>query len=144
MLALKTLELRARRDAFVVFFLCFFSLLTSFFFSQSLFAAAAILVALLGLLTALVNAHMPVGKPALRQSARIAASMALLGAPIMALLFVLFPRIGPLWGVPADTLGSRSGLSATMQVGNMARIALDNGIAMRIRFDGTAPAQSSL
>lgn len=144
LLALKTLELRARRDAFVVFFLCFFSMLTSFFFSQSLFTAAAILVALLGLLTALVNAHMPVGKPALRQSARIAASMALLGAPIMAVLFVLFPRIGPLWGVPADTLGSRSGLSATMQVGNMARIALDNGIAMRIRFDGTAPAQSSL
>lgn len=32
LLALKTLELRARRDAFVVFFLCFFSMLTSFFF----------------------------------------------------------------------------------------------------------------
>lgn len=83
---------------------------------------------------------MPVGKPALRQSARIAASMTLLGAPIMAVLFVLFPRIGPLWGVPADTLGSRSGLSATMQVGSMARIALDNAIAMRVRFDGAPPA----
>jgi len=144
LLTLKTLELRARRDAFVVFFLCFFTMLTNFFFSQSLFTAAAMLVALLGLLTALVNAHMPVGKPALRQSAHIAGGMALLGAPIMAVLFVLFPRIGPLWGVPSDTLGSRSGLSATMQVGNMARIALDNGIAMRVRFDGPPPAQSSL
>ena len=144
LLTLKTLELRARRDAFVVFFLCFFTMLTNFFFSQSLFTAAAMLVALLGLLTALVNAHMPVGKPALRQSAQIAGGMALLGAPIMAVLFVLFPRIGPLWGVPSDALGSRSGLSATMQVGSMARIALDNGIAMRVRFDGTAPAQGSL
>ena len=144
LLTLKTLELRARRDAFVVFFLCFFTMLTNFFFSQSLFTAAAMLVALLGLLTALVNAHMPVGKPVLRQSAQIAGGMALLGAPIMAVLFVLFPRIGPLWGVPSDTLGSRSGLSATMQVGSMARIALDNGIAMRVRFDGQAPAQSSL
>ena len=67
LLALKTLELRARRDAFVVFFLGFFTMLTNFFFSQSLAVAAAMLVALLGLLTALVNAHMPVGRPPLRR-----------------------------------------------------------------------------
>ena len=36
LLALKTLELRARRDAFVVFFLGFFTMLTNFFYSQSL------------------------------------------------------------------------------------------------------------
>jgi hypothetical protein len=34
LLALKMLELRARRDAFVVFFLGFFTLLTNFFYSQ--------------------------------------------------------------------------------------------------------------
>ena len=100
LLALKTLELRARRDAFVVFFLGFFTMLTNFFYSQSLVTAAAMLVALLGLLTALVNAHMPVGKPPLLQAARTAGWMALLGAPIMAVLFVLFPRFAPLWGMP--------------------------------------------
>ncbi|MBP7957961.1 MAG: DUF3488 domain-containing protein, partial [Ottowia sp.] len=52
LLALKTLELRARRDALVVFFLGFFALLTNFFYSQSLPVAAAMLVGLLGLLTA--------------------------------------------------------------------------------------------
>ena len=66
LLALKTLELRARRDAFVVFFLGFFTMLTNFFYSQSLPTAFAMLLALLGLLTALVNAHMPVGRPPLR------------------------------------------------------------------------------
>ena len=70
LLALKTLELRAKRDAFVVFFLSFFTMLTNFFFSQSLLTAAAMLIALLGLLTALVNAHMPVGKPPLLQAAK--------------------------------------------------------------------------
>ena len=39
LLALKTLEMRARRDAFVVFFLGFFTMLTNFFFSQSLATA---------------------------------------------------------------------------------------------------------
>src|SRR4051812_1666505 len=50
LLALKTLELRARRDAFVVFFLGFFTMLTNFFFSQSLAVAGAMLAGLLGLL----------------------------------------------------------------------------------------------
>ncbi|MRD49171.1 DUF3488 and transglutaminase-like domain-containing protein [Caenimonas koreensis] len=144
LLAFKTLELRARRDIFVVFFLGFFTMLTNFFFSQSLLTAAAMLVALLGLLTALVNAHMPVGKPPLRQAAKTAMWMALLGAPVMAVMFVLFPRLAPLWGIPSDAMSGRSGLSATMQVGNIASLVLDESIAMRIQFEGAAPQQSDL
>ncbi|MEN9538330.1 MAG: hypothetical protein RLZZ126_565 [Pseudomonadota bacterium] len=136
LLALKTLELRARRDIFVVFFLGFFALLTNFFFSQSLLTALAMLLALLGWLTALVNAHMPVGKPPLWQAARTAGGMTLLGAPVMAALFVLFPRVAPLWGLPSDAMSGRSGLSAQMQVGQIASLALDESIAFRVRFDG--------
>jgi transglutaminase-like putative cysteine protease len=139
MLALKTLELRARRDAFVVFFLSFFLMLTQFFYSQSLLTAAAMLLALWGLLTALVNAHMPVGKPPLWQAGRMAGQMTLLGAPIMLVLFMLFPRLAPLWGLPGDAMAGRSGLSASMTVGNMASLALDGSVALRVRFDGQAP-----
>lgn len=145
LLALKTLELRARRDAFVIFFLGFFTMLTNFFYSQSLPTAFAMLLALLGLLTALVNAHMPVGKPPLMQAARTAGWMALLGAPIMLVLFLLFPRMAPLWGMPNDAMTGRTGLSNTMRVGSIARLALDDGIAARIRFDGNRiPAQRDL
>ena len=144
LLALKTLELRARRDAFVVFFLGFFTMLTNFFFSQSLAVAAAMLLGLLGLMTALVNAHLPVGRPPLLQSARMAGWMALLGAPVMAVLFLLFPRFAPLWGIPGDALSGRSGLSAQMEVGNLARLALDDSIALRVRFEGVVPPQSAL
>ncbi len=142
--ALKTLELRARRDAFVIFFLGFFTMLTNFFFSQSLLTAAAMLIALLGLLTALVNAHMPVGKPPLLQAARTAGTMALVGAPVMVVLFLLFPRLAPLWGIPSDGMTGRSGLSSTMQVGNIASLALDESIALRIKFDGPVPAQQDM
>ncbi|MDL9998917.1 DUF3488 and transglutaminase-like domain-containing protein [Variovorax sp. J22P240] len=145
LLALKTLELRARRDAFVIFFLGFFTMLTNFFYSQSLMTALAMLLALLGLLTALVNAHMPVGKPPLAQAARTAGWMALLGAPIMLVLFMLFPRMAPLWGTPSDAMAGRTGLSNTMRVGTIAELALDNGIAARIRFDGNrVPPRSAL
>src|SRR5574337_892937 len=135
LLALKMLELRARRDAMVVFFLGFFTLLANFFFSQSLPTAAAMLVARLGLLTALVNAHMPVGRPPLTLAMRTAGRMALLGAPIMVLLFVLFPRMAPLWGMPADKPSARTGLSGQMRIGSMASLVLDGSVALRVRFD---------
>ena len=144
LLTLKTLELRARRDAFVVFFLGFFCMLANFFYSQSLLTAASMLLGLLGLLTVLVNAHMPVGKPPLAQAAKTAGWMALLGAPIMMVLFLLFPRLAPLWGMPSDAIVGRSGLSAKMQVGTLATLALDDSVAMRIKFDGKPPPQSDL
>ncbi|MDO8371804.1 MAG: DUF3488 and transglutaminase-like domain-containing protein [Polaromonas sp.] len=144
LLALKTLELRAKRDAFVIFFLGFFTMLTNFFYSQSLLTAISMLLGLLGLLTALVNAHMPVGKPPLRQAAKTAGWMALLGAPVMVVLFLLFPRLAPLWGVPSDAMTGRSGLNATMQVGNIASLALDSSVALRIRFEGRPPPQRDL
>ncbi|RSZ30034.1 transglutaminase family protein [Variovorax beijingensis] len=145
LLALKTLELRARRDAFVIFFLGFFAMLTNFFYSQSLMTAVTMLLALLGLLTALVNAHMPVGRPPLMQAARTASWMALAGAPIMLALFLLFPRFAPLWGTPGDAMAGRTGLSNTMRVGAIAELALDDSIAARIKFeDNRAPPQSQL
>ena len=140
LLALKTLELRAQRDAFVVFFLGFFCMLSNFLFSQSLLTAFAMLVALMGLLTALVNAHMPVGKPPLMAAAKIAGKMALLGAPIMVVLFMLFPRLAPLWGTPGGPLQGKSGLRANMRVGTIANLALDDSIAMRIKFEDKPPA----
>jgi len=135
LLALKTLELRARRDAMVVFFLGFFTLLANFFFSQALPIAAVMLLGLLGLLTALVNAHMPVGRPPLTVAMRQAARMMLLGAPIMVLLFLLFPRMAPLWGMPADKTSARTGLSGQMSIGSMASLVQDGSVALRVRFD---------
>ena len=134
LLALKTLELRARRDAMVVFFLGFFALLANFLHSQSLLTACAIAIGLVGLLTALVNAHMPVGQPSLQYAAGLSCKMVLIGAPLTLALFVLFPRMAPLWGVPGSQAG-KTGLSDEMTVGRMASLALDEGIAFRVRFD---------
>ena len=53
LMALKTLELRARRDAFVVFFLGFFLVLTQFLYSQSPLVALWMLACVWALLSAL-------------------------------------------------------------------------------------------
>ncbi|MBV8380248.1 MAG: DUF3488 domain-containing transglutaminase family protein [Paucibacter sp.] len=143
LMALKTLELRARRDAFVVFFLGFFLVLTQFLFSQSLATALWMLGATWALLTSLVLAQMPVGQPSLAVAARQALRSTLMGLPLMVALFVLFPRIAPLWGVPAESLG-HTGLSMELNFGQMSEIANDDGIAMRLRFDGAPPPRSAL
>lgn len=135
LMSLKTLELRARRDALVVFFLGFFLVLTHFLYSQSLLTGLWLLVSVWALLTALVLAHMPVGKPPIRRAATVAARAAAFGVPVMAVLFVLFPRIGPLWGLPQDAAG-RTGLSGSLLLGGVASVAEDDAVALRVRFEG--------
>jgi transglutaminase-like putative cysteine protease len=143
LMTLKTLELRARRDALVVFFLGFFLVLTHFLYSQSLLVALSMVVSTWGLLTALVLAHMPVGRPPLARAAGLAARAALLGAPVMVALFLFFPRVAPLWGIPQDAAG-RTGLSGTLRMGGVAEVANDDTIAMRVRFFGTPPPPQAL
>ncbi|HMS26706.1 MAG TPA: DUF3488 and transglutaminase-like domain-containing protein [Burkholderiaceae bacterium] len=144
LLALKTLEQGSKRDAYVVFFLSFFCMLSNFFFSQSLLTALLMLLALLGLTTILVNANLPVGKPPLLVSAKIASRLMLMGAPIMLLLFMLFPRLAPLWGLPSDAASGRTGLSAQMRVGTIAKLAQDDSIALRIKFADKPPTGSEI
>ncbi len=143
LMALKTLELRARRDAMVVFLLGFFLVLTNFLYSQSPLVAVAMLVAVWGLLTALALANMPGGTPPLGAAGRVAARTALWGLPVMLALFLLFPRIGPLWGLPADA-GGRTGLSGSLEMGGVAELANDDSIAMRVRFTDRAPPVEAL
>ena len=122
----------------VVFFLGFFLVLTDCLYSQSLLTALAMLVSTWGLLTALVLANMPVGRPTIARAGRVAARSAVLGLPLMAALFLLFPRIGPLWGLPQDSIG-RTGLSGSLRLGGVATLANDEAVAFRIRFDGEQP-----
>ncbi len=142
LMALKTLELRARRDALVVFFLGFFLVLTTFLYSQSLFTAVGTGLSVWGWLTALTLAHMPAGRPTLRQAASLAGRAALIGTPVMIALFLLFPRIGPLWASPNDS--AKSGLSDHLELGNLAQLASDESIAFRLKFDGPMPKQSQM
>jgi protein-glutamine gamma-glutamyltransferase len=143
LMVLKTLELRARRDALVVFFLGFFIVLTNFLYTQSIAVAAAMVVSVWGLLTSLVLAHMPVGRPPIARAGRVAARAALLGAPIMIVLFMLFPRVSPLWAVPNDSM-AKTGLSGTLRMGGVAELAIDDSIALRVRFDGALPPAEQL
>lgn len=141
--ALKTLELRARRDAFVVTCLGFFLAFTQFLYSQSILMALLMLMATWALLSALVLAQRPLGRPSLGSALKASGQSLLWGLPLMLALYVFFPRLGPLWSLPSDA-GSKTGLSDRLKLGHVSELALDDTIAMRVRFDGAAPRPNQL
>lgn len=145
LVAFKMLEMHARRDLYVVVFLCFFLVLTNFFYSQGIGTAVLMLASVLLLLATQLSFQFTGSVPPLRQRLAMAARMLAMAAPLAVLLFVVFPRIGgPLWGGTGGDRAGRSGLSEHMAPGQMSNLALSDEPAFRVRFDGAAPAQEHL
>lgn len=145
LVAFKMLEMHARRDLFVVVFLCFFLALTNFFYSQSIGTAVMTGVAVLSLLTTQLTFQYAGKVPPLRRRVRTAATVLALAMPLALAMFVVFPRVqGPLWGMPGDANSGRTGLSEDMTPGNFSSLAQSETVVFRAHFDGPAPDQSQL
>lgn len=145
LLALKLLEMHAKRDLFVALFLSFFLILASFFYSQSIGTALITVVAVIAILTTQLSFQYTGAVPPLRKRLRLGAMIVALAAPLMLVLFVLFPRIqGPLWGLPSDAQSGHTGLSDTMAPGNISSLAQSDEIAFRVKFTDPVPPKSAL
>ncbi len=145
LLVLKLLEMHARRDMFVVLYLSFFLLLTSFFYSQTIGTALLMCCALVALLTAHIGFQYAGVVPSFKRRVRLPLTIVGLAMPLMLVLFFLFPRIqGPLWGLPGDANSGRSGLSDSMSPGTISDLALSDDIAFRAQFLDPVPAQAQL
>ena len=145
LLALKLLEMHARRDVFVVIFLAFFLLLCNFFESQGILTGLTMVLTLPFLLAAQRTFQYSGTRPPLARRLRQAGATLALAAPLALLLFFGFPRIqGPLWGLPGDAHSGRSGLSDSMAPGDMSRLALSDESAFTVRFNGPPPAQNQM
>ena len=144
-LGLKLMEMRARRDLFVVIFLCCFLLVTGYFHSQGILMAGATFAALLTLIASMLTMQFRHQELPIQRRFRYAALLILQALPIAAVLFVLFPRAsGPLWGMPGDAHAGKTGLSEAMAPGDIADLAQSEEVVMRVRFDGAAPPTSRM
>lgn len=145
LLTCKLLEMHAKRDLFVVIYLSFFVLLTSFFYSQTIASAALALLATVTLLTAQLSFQYTGVVPSLWQRSKLGITILALAIPLTLVAFFLFPRIqGPLWGLPGDAHSGRSGLSDSMSPGNISNLALSEEIAFRVKFAQAVPDKSLL
>ena len=144
-LGLKLMEMRARRDLFVVIFLCCFLLLTGYFHSQGIWMAGATLAALFTLVASMLTMQFRQQEIPVTRRFRYASVLLLQALPIAAALFVLFPRAnGPLWGLPGDAQAGKTGLSETMSPGDISSLAQSDEVVMRVKFDGAVPKPAQM
>jgi transglutaminase-like putative cysteine protease len=145
MLALKFLEARAQRDQLILsllaYFLVFASVLDGGGPLEGLYLLAFVAISTLGLLQ--------VGRQGTllttRATARIAGKLLLPAAPLMIVLFLLFPRLpGPIWSMPGTSTDASTGLSDSMSPGDITNLGLSDDIAFRVEFDGQPPPASEL
>ncbi len=148
MLVSKLLETDTRRDARIVLTVVAFLAMAGFLFDQGMLQAAMTAGVCLLMLAAMYELdpasaqqaqrapHRAFSSAGMREAARHLA----LAIPFALVCFFLFPRLSaPMWGAPQDAFTGRTGISDTMEPGALAGLALDDSVAMRVRFDGEAP-----
>jgi transglutaminase-like putative cysteine protease len=139
---LKFLELRARRDIFVLLFLGFILGTCQFLFSQTLETTILVFSGLTFLFVALIAQQVDSDKAdkpvAIWLLFKLVLRMYVFALPMAVAAFVLFPRFDPLWGRTDGAYGT-TGMSDTMTPGSISRLAESNEITFRVKFDDQIP-----
>jgi protein-glutamine gamma-glutamyltransferase len=107
--------------------------------------AAYMVAAILWLTATLIAFHDHNRALSPQRALRLSTVLLLQGAPLMAVLFLLFPRIqGPLFGFPQTTTIGVTGLSETMSPGSMSQLSLSDEVAFRVQFHTPPPRPQDL
>ncbi|MFT5794353.1 MAG: transglutaminase-like putative cysteine protease [Saprospiraceae bacterium] len=141
---LKLLEMQHKRDAYIVILLGYFVAITEFLFFQTiaytlymLFAVTLITAALIGL-NQTQSHHRPLA------TFKLAVRLLAQSLPMMIVLFVLFPRITPLWTVPLESQAAKTGVTDSMKPGDIANLIQSPDLAFKATFAGDLPAFNQL
>jgi len=145
MLALKLLEMSTLRDAMILIFVCYFLVITNFLYSQSIPTALYMLCAVWIVTATMIGFQFHGRQPGYRYQLRSAGTLLAQSAPLMLVLFVLFPRVqGPIWSLPQDAYAGITGLSDKMAPGSVSSLILSDAIAFRVSFDAQIPPANRL
>ena len=141
MFALKLIEMKSRRDAYVVIFLGYFAIAIQFLFEQQLLLAVYQLVAFVLVTAAMVSLNQLQVAARPLPSLRLASLLVLQAVPLTLVMFLLFPRMAPLWTVPLPG-SSMTGLSDVVKPGDIANLTQSDELAFRVVVEGQMPPPS--
>jgi protein-glutamine gamma-glutamyltransferase len=145
LIALKLLELRARRDLNLVVFLTFFVQVTLFLYDQDLFVALLSICTTLLLFFVLLSSNLAETDLTARRKFGLVLRNFATSIPLTVTLFVLFPRLqSPLFAFIGSEIASGSGLSDTMSPGSVNRLIESDAVALRAHFNGPVPPPDRL
>ena len=135
---LKVIEMRTKKDALIVLFIGFIAVAAQFLFAQNLVAGFYGLFSLFFLLSAWTAAF--ISQPlTLRKHFLRGWVFLLQSLPFMLILFVVMPRLGPLWSVPLPEGEGRTGFSESLQLGDIGNLVKSPDVAFRVKFNSQAP-----
>ncbi len=146
MTVLKILETWKKRDAWMVVTLCYFVILTRFFYSQDLLLVIYLILSVFIITHTLFilqhdNQKDFLEKKELKQTLGLLAT----GLPLAVLFFLFFPRLGsPIWGSPDFFGNGKTGIGDSMSPGSISQLFSDDSTAFRVTFNGTIPENSAL
>jgi transglutaminase-like putative cysteine protease len=141
---LKVLEIKNQRDGYIVIFISMFLLAVNFLFEQGLFTALYSLLAVWLLLSALVGLHQTLSSDQqlsqnFWRAGKTSSQVLLLSLPTMLVLFLLFPRLEPLWTLNLQSSKAKTGLSDHMSPGDIADLSNSDELVFRVQFEGAVP-----
>ncbi len=135
MFALKLIEMKSRRDAYVVIFLGYFAIAIQFLFEQQLMLAVYQLGAFVLVTAAMISLNQLQVAARPLPSLKLASVLVLQAVPLTLVMFLLFPRMAPLWTVPLPG-SSTTGLSDVVKPGDIANLTQSDELAFRVVMDG--------
>ena len=141
--ALKLIETKNRRDAYVVIFLSYFVLTAAFIYDQSILFAVYQVGAIILVTAAMVSMNQHASRDQIFFPIKTASKLILQALPLMLVLFLIFPRLPPFWSVPVAK-SSYTGLDQQMKPGDVANLAQSDKIVFRAVFDNKPPNNAQL
>lgn len=146
--AFKALEAAKRRDALIIIFIGFFLVALYFLYNQTILAALYSVVSLLVLVGALISNQQNITEfktsQQVRFNLRVALQILLQSLPLMLVIFLLIPRLPPLWSLPMNMGQSRTGISDRMAPGEIGDLSQSGELAFRVTFQDKRPTQKEL
>ena len=137
LMSLKVLEAHTRREFQVMVLIGWVLCLCGFFLSQDFGIALCLLTAFALLLVALIQFHRGSSPGAFLPPLSSASKLLAQAAPLVVLLFLLFPRINPGFRFEFRAIRSAStGFSDRLSPGSIATLANSSEIAFRAEFPG--------
>lgn len=142
--ALKLIESVRAKDGYVLVSLGFFIMTTQFLYNQELPVALYSVVGTLLLVVSLIALNQRPSGSVSRREPLLALRMLGLAIPMMIVLFLLFPRIAPLWSVPSKNTQATTGMSDVLRPGDVTRLGRSAEVAFRVQFEDQIPRQREL
>jgi protein-glutamine gamma-glutamyltransferase len=139
---LKILEMQNLRDAQLIVFIGFIATSTQLLMSQTIAAAIYAMICCGCLMGSWRGIYLNRSKK-ITVSIKRNLSIFLQSIPIMLVLFIVLPRIGPLWTMPAEQV-PKSGFDDSLSLGDLGQLVRNHDAAFRVSFDKEKPDNADL